>query len=602
MVRPALIEAAFTAALCCALPGPAMAQNADAAPPSATAAAGDGDWSTPGKDAAGLRFSPLADITAGNAANLTLAWSFDLGTSRGEMAAPIVADGTLFVLTPFPHKLTALDLARPDHPVKWTYTPPEQDPAAQGLACCGLVTQGPTVAGSRIYFNTLDGRAIALDAASGSEIWKAKVADLASGETLTMAPSVVKDSVLVGNSGSDYGARGFIAALDAASGALRWKAYSTGPDADVRIGDGFKPFYAKDRGKDLGVATWPADAWQQGGGTVAGSISYDPALDLIFHGTGHPAPRNADQRSGDNKWTSGIFARSPGSGDARWFYQWSPHDPFGYGGGNANLLIDTQWRGAARKLAVHADANGYVYVLDRTSGEVLSAEPFAHVNVSRGVDPSSGALRWVEEKTSPTGYTVHDACPAAAGGEGLNGPAYSPATGLLYIPADNLCMDFEPVPASYIPGTPWLGAEWRLRPGRGGYRGELVAWNVAEARRAWSVPERFPLAGGVLATAGDLVFYGTLDGVFKGVRAATGETLWQFKTESGIVGQPVSYRGPDGRQYIAVLAGIGGPAGALVSARLDARDATAASGYAAALRDLPRSTKRGGRLYVFALP
>ncbi len=607
MFRPGLIEAALIAALSCAVPSPAPAQQPGSAQqpgpaqPAAPAPASDADWSTPGKDFANTRFSPLADIDADNVKNLTLAFSFDLGTNRGEAAAPVVSGGTMFVLTPYPNRLYALDLARPDDPVRWTYTP-DQEPAVQGLACCDVIARGPTVAGSRIYFNTLDGRTVALDSASGQHLWETKVADPGRGETMTMAPLAVKDAVIVGNSGSDYGARGFVAALDAASGAIRWKAYSTGPDSDTGIGGDFKPFYAQDRGKDLGVATWPADAWQQGGGAVSGFISYDPALDLIFHGTGHPAPRNADQRAGDNKWTSGIFARAADTGAARWFYQWSPHDPFGYGGDNENVLVDASWHGAPRQLLVHADGNGYVYVLDRASGEVLSAEPFVHVNVSRGVDLQSGKPRWVDRKTSPTGYTVHDACPATAGGKGDNPSAYSPSLGLLYIPASNLCMDFEPVPASYIAGTPWIAAEVRMRPGPGGHRGALVAWNVAEARPAWSIKENFPLAGGMLATAGDLVFYGTLDGSFKAVRARSGEPLWQFKTESGIVGQPVTYRGPDGRQYVAMLSGIGGAAGALVSAELDVRDATAANGFAAALRDLPRSTRRGGRLYVFALP
>jgi PQQ-dependent dehydrogenase (methanol/ethanol family) len=560
----------------------------------------DADWRLAGHDAANTRFSALGEINKDNVARLRPAFTLPIKSNQGQPASPLVAAGMMFVLTPFPNTLYAFDLANPGA-AKWTYTP-AQDPFAQGLACCDGGPRGPAFANGRIFFNTLDGQTIALEAASGQEVWKTKVGDTRSGETLTMAPLVTKEKVIVGNSGVHYGARGWIAALDAATGALAWKSYTTGADSEVRIGNKFSPFYRQDRGQDLGLASWPPGGWRQGGGTVSGFVSYDPELDLIIYGTDRAAPLNADQRSGDNQWTSGVFARDPQSGDARWFYQFSPHDVLGYGGGREMIVLKARWRGSDRKLVIHPDANGYVYVLDAASGEVLSANPYVHVNANTGVDLATGRAKLVPSKITPSGYIIRDVCPASAGAKGLNASAFAPSTGLLYIPTRNLCMDFGPVTANYIAGLAYAGAQIRMKPGPGGYRGELVAWDVSRAQRAWSVRENFPLASGVLATAGDLVFYGTLDGWLKALEARSGAVLWQFHAPSGIVGQPITYRGPDGRQYVAVLSGIGGSDGALVSDDLDARDSTAASGFAGALRDLPPQVARGGSLHVFALP
>jgi PQQ-dependent dehydrogenase (methanol/ethanol family) len=419
---------------------------------------------------------------------------------------------------------------------------------------------------------------------------------------MTMAPLVVKDKVLVGNSGGEFGVRGWIAALDATTGAVVWKAYSTGPDAEVLIGPDFKPFYDQDRGKDLGVTTWPPETWKTGGGNVWGWITYDPELDLLFHGTGNPGPWNPDQRAGDNKWTAGIFARNPDTGQARWFYQWSPHDLFDHDGVNESILLDMEWKGQHRKVLVHPERNGYVYLLDRQSGEVLSAEPYHFINVSRGVDLKSGRLIRNEDKATGSGKLVRDICPTASGAKDWNPSAYSPKTGLLYIPHTNLCMDRQDSDTSYIAGTPFLGAQARMKAGPGGHRGVLTAWDVAAAKEAWSIPEDFPLWSGALVTAGDIVFYGTLDGWFNAVHAKSGELLWRFKTSSGIVGQPTTYRGPDGKQYVAILSGVGGWAGGIVSGDLDARDTTAGLGFPNAVRDLPQQTRKGGTLYVFGLP
>jgi PQQ-dependent dehydrogenase (methanol/ethanol family) len=554
-----------------------------------------------GRDYANTRYSELREISAANVKNLRLTFSFSTGVVRGHEAAPVVVGGTMYVITPYPNILYALDLTRAGAPVKWKFEP-KPLAAAQGVACCDVVNRGVAYANGKLFFNTLDNQTIALDAASGREIWRTKLGDIARGETMTMAPLVVRDKVLVGNSGGEFGVRGWLTALDTESGRIAWRAYSTGPDREVLIGPGFKPHYASDRGKDLGVSTWPPEAWKIGGGTVWGFISYDPELNLIYYGTANPGPWNPHQRPGDNKWTAGIFARNPDTGEARWFYQWSPHDLFDHDGVNENVLLDLEIGGAKRKVLVHPERNGYVYVLDRATGEVLNASPFVHITTSKGVDMKTGRLIVVPEKEPRLGRVVRDICPAAPGAKDWQPSAWSPRTRLLYIPHQNLCQDEQAFETSYIAGTPYVGADVVMKPGPGGHRGEFTAWDPAGAKKAWSIHERFPVWSGALATAGDVVFYGTMEGWFKALDAKSGALLWQFKTGSGIIGQPMTYQGPDGKQYVAVLSGVGGWAGAVVAGDLDTRDASSALGFVNAMKDLPKHTVKGGMLYVFALP
>jgi lanthanide-dependent methanol dehydrogenase len=568
----------------------------------ADAPASDGEWPMAARDPANTRYSPLADITAANVKQLKEAFRFSTGVVRGHEAAPVVVGSTMFIVTPYPNHVYALDLAKPGATVKWKFDP-KVNAGAQGVACCDVVNRGVAHADGRIFMTTLDNQAIALDATSGREVWRTRLGDINRGETMTMAPLVVKGKVLVGNSGGELGVRGALTALDAASGKVAWRAYSTGPDAEVLIGPRFKPFYASDRGKDLGVKTWPGEAWKIGGGTVWGFLSYDPELDLVYHGTANPGPWNPEQRPGDNKWTSGLFARRPDTGEAVWFYQWTPHDLHDYDGTNENVLLDLPIGGGApRKVLVHAERNGYMYVLDRATGEVLSADPFVAITTSHGVDLSSGRLK-VNPKTEPrAGEVVRDICPASPGGKDWQPMAWSPRTKLLYVPHQNLCQDATTYETSYIAGTPYVGADVKMKPGPGGHRGEFSAWDPVARRKAWQVKENFPVWSGALATAGDVVFYGTMEGWFKAVDAKSGALLWQHRTPSGIIGQPVSYRGPDGKQYVAVLSGVGGWSGAIVAANLDPRDGTGALGFVNAMKDLPRATSQGGMLHVFALP
>jgi PQQ-dependent dehydrogenase (methanol/ethanol family) len=587
----------------CALLAGTAAQSADTAitPPAAAAPPDDGQWTMPAKNYASTRYSDLAEINEANAKTLQVAFTFSTGVNKGQEAAPLVVDKTMYIVTPFPNIVYALDLSKPGAPMKWKFEP-NPEPAAQGVACCDVVNRGAVFSAGRIYFNTLDGHTIALDAATGKPVWNTHIGNINMGETITMAPLVVNGKVLVGNSGGEMGVRGWIKALDAGDGHVIWTAYSTGPDKDVLIGTDFKPHYDTDKGKDLGVTSWPPEAWKIGGGNVWGWISYDPDLNLIFHGTGNPGPWNPDLRPGDNKWTAGIFARDPDTGAAKWFYQWTPHDLHDYDGINEQILLDMKWQGKPRKVLVRPERNGYLYILDRTTGEVLSATPYGHVNSSKGVDLKTGRLIANPDKKTGTGKVVRDICPTASGLKDWQPSAFSPKTGLLYIPHNNLCMDEQGVEVNYIAGTPYVGMNVRMIPGPGGNRGAFTAWDIAGAKPAWSLKENFPVWSGAVVTAGNVVFYGTMEGWFKAVSARTGDLLWQFKTSSGIIGQPVTYRGPDGHQYVAILSGVGGWAGAIVSGDLDPRDATAALGFAHAMKDLKDVTTPGGTLYVFRLP
>jgi lanthanide-dependent methanol dehydrogenase len=560
----------------------------------------DGQWVMAPKNYASTRYSSLDQINTGNVKNLKLAWTFSTGTSRGHEAAPLVVNNTMYIVTPFPNSLYALDLTKPGAPMKWVYQP-HPSPAAQGVACCDVVNRGAAYFNGKIIYNTLDVQTVAVDANTGKEVWRTKLGDINLGESITMAPIVAKGTVLVGNSGGEFGVRGWLAGLDANTGAIKWRAYGTGPDKDVLIGPNFKPFYQKDRGTDLGVKTWPPDAWKIGGVAAWSWISYDPGLDLFYYGTSNPGPWNPDQRPGDNKWGSSIFARRPETGEAIWAYQFNPHDIHDYDAVNENILLDLNINGQLRKVLAHPDRNGRMYLMDRTNGEVLSAETFAYVNTSEGVDLKTGELKL--NPTKKTGFnTIRDACPAPPGGKDWQPSSYSPRTGLIYIPHNNLCYESQGVQANYISGTPYVGMNVRMYAGPGGNRGIFSAWDPVKAKTVWSLNEMFPVWSGTVVTAGDVVFYGTMDGWFKAIDARNGTLLWQFKAGSGIISQPITYKGPDGKQYIAFMCGVGGWSGAVVAGGLNTVDGTAALGFANAMTDLGKYTTKGGMVYAFALP
>jgi PQQ-dependent dehydrogenase (methanol/ethanol family) len=561
----------------------------------------EAQWPMAAGDFANTRFSALSDVTPDNAASLKLSFTFSTGLLRGHEAAPIVTTDTMYIVTPYPNVLFALALDQPGAPMKWKYEPKPRA-SSQGVACCDTVNRGAAYADGRVFFNTLDGQTVAVDANDGHELWRTPLGDIGRGESMTMAPLVVKDKVLVGNSGGEFGVRGWLTALDAKTGKQVWRAYSTGPDAEVLIGPDFKPFYPQERGTDLGVKSWPADAWKRGGGTVWGWISYDPELNLVFYGTANPGPWNPEQRPGDNKWTAGVFARDPDTGAAKWFYQYNPHDLNDYDGVNENVIMDLEIGGRMRKVFAHPDRNGYLYVIDRETGEVISATPFVNVNTISSIDLETGRPNRVRDKEPVVGKVIRNMCPHAGGGKDWQPSAWSPVTRYLYIPHQNLCQDEEVVPANYIAGTPYVGANVKMHAGEGGHRGVFTAWDVAAGHAVWEIKENFPVWSGALATAGGVVFYGTMEGWFKALDARSGKLLWQFKSGSGIIGQPISYRGPDGKQYIAVLSGVGGWAGGVVAGHLDTRDVSAGNGWGGVMADLPAHTRQGGTLYVFSLP
>ncbi len=560
----------------------------------------DGQWVMAAKNYASTRFSGLDQITRDNVSQLELAWTFSTGTLRGHEAAPLVVGDRMYITTPFPNYLFALDLANGGE-MLWRYDP-DANPAAQGIACCDVVNRGAAYSDGRIFFNTLDAQTVAVDAETGEEIWKTKVGDINIGETMTMAPLVVKNRVLVGNSGGELGVRGWIKALDVESGEVVWTGWSTGPDAEVLIDhDFFEPFYDRYRGEDLGVHTWPPDQWQLGGGNVWGWISYDPELDLIYHGTGNAGVWNSSLRPGDNLWSAGIFARDPDDGRVRWAYQFTPHDEHDYDAVMENILVDMEYQGEFRRLLLRPERNGFFYVMDRATGEVLSAEPWGPLNWAHGMDDDFRPI--INEEKSTGNRLARNVCPAAPGMKDWQPSSYSPRTGLLYIPQNLLCMDYEGVEANYIAGTPYVGANVVMYAADDtGDRGALTAWDPVRQEMVWQIRESFPAWSGTVATATDLVFYGTMDRWFRAVDAVTGDILWEFRTDSGIIGQPITYLGPDGRQYVAILSGVGGWAGISALGVLPGEDPTIGLGFPIAVTDLPLVTPQGGTLYVFALP
>jgi PQQ-dependent dehydrogenase (methanol/ethanol family) len=577
-----------------------VSSAAAAAPPRAPAAAGeDGQWTMPGRDYASTRFSPLAQINSGNATTLHPVWTFSTGVLAGHEGQPLVVGDTMYVITPWPNVLYAFDLSKDGYPLRWKYRP-DVSANAIGVSCCDTVNRGAFYADGKIIYNLLDGHTVAVDAKSGQEVWKTQIADMGSGETVTMAPLVVKDRVIVGASGGEFGIYGWTKGLDLKTGAVLWTAHNLGPDADMLRGADFKTPY--DSGADLGVHSWPGDTWRTGGAPVWGWLSYDPELDLIYYGTGNAGPYNAEQRPGDNKWTASVLARRPADGSLVWAYQFTPHDSWDFDATGAMVLADLTVAGKPVKALVHFDKNGFAYTLDRTNGRVILAQPFVKVNWATAVDLQTG--RPVVDPAKQTGAskgTVKDICPCLEGGVSpASPPAYSPRTHLFYTSTNNLCMDYASARAAYLKGTPFMGINSPYSVGPGGYLGTFMAWDAATGKKVWENKEEFPNWSGALVTAGDVAFYGTLDGWFKSVDARTGKVLSKFKVGSGVVGNPITYRGPDGKQYVAVYAGIGGD-WLLLAGDVRSDDPTDVRAPADYVKDIGRHTSQGGMIWIFAL-
>ena len=551
---------------------------------------------------AGWRYTSLHQINRENVKNLKIGWQVSTGVLRGHEGGPLVIDGMLYFQSPQPFIVYAINLDRPGE-IAWQYDT-KSDPNAIPMACCDLVNRGPAYADGKLFVTTLDNHVVALDAKSGREVWKVENGNYKVGETITMSPLVVGDKVIVGNSGGEYGVRGTLTAYNIQDGRMAWRAYGTGPDKDVLIDPQKTLMMGKPIGKaDLGVSTWQGDQWQHGGAAAWGWITYDPELNLIYYGTSNPGTWNPNQRPGDNKWSTSIFARDPNTGMAKWVYQMTPHDEWDYDAVNENILTDLTIDGRPRKVLVHMDRNGFGYTMDRETGVPLVAERFDPVvNWAERIDLATG--RPVPAKKYSTNQGVNNniegICPASIGSKDQQPAAYSPRTHLFYVPTNHVCMDYEPIDISYVAGQPYVGAIVSMYgANKGKQLGRFIAWDAATGRTTWEIPENWAVWSGALATGGDVVFYGTMDGFAKAVNAHDGKVLWQQKLPSGIIGNFMSFE-HKGKQYVAVLSGIGGWAALGLAAGLT--DPNAGLGTVGAFSELAKYTNLGGTLTVFELP
>ncbi|HEX2429938.1 MAG TPA: lanthanide-dependent methanol dehydrogenase XoxF5 [Aestuariivirgaceae bacterium] len=565
-------------------------------------------WVTQTGNYANHRYSTLNQITKDNVGKLQVAWTFSTGVLRGHEGGPLIIGDVMYVHTPFPNIVYALDLNN-DGAILWKYEP-KQDPNVIPVMCCDTVNRGVAYADGKIILHQADTTLVALDAKTGEVKWSVKNGDPSIGETGTSTPVVVKDKVLVGISGGEFGVRGSLTAYNLKDGSKAWRAYSMGPDSDTLLDPDKTTHLGKPVGKDSGTATWEGEQWKIGGGTTWGWYSYDPALNLIYYGTGNPSTWNPKQRPGDNRWSMTIFARDPDTGMAKWAYQMTPHDEWDYDGINEMILADIKVKGQDRKAVVHFDRNGLAYTLDRETGELLVAEKYdPAVNWTTGVDMDKNSKNFgrptVVDKysTDKNGEDVNSTgiCPAALGTKDQQPAAFSPETGLFYVPTNHVCMDYEPMRVSYTAGQPYVGATLSMYPAPNshGGMGNFIAWDAGEGKIVWSKPEQFSVWSGALVTAGNVVFYGTLEGYLKAVDPADGKELFKFKTPSGIIGNVTTYE-HGGKQYIAILSGVGGWAGIGLAAGLT--DPNAGLGAVGGYAGLKKYTNLGGQLTVFALP
>jgi alcohol dehydrogenase (cytochrome c) len=560
------------------------------------------NWAIQTGDYANQRYSKLDEINAGNVGKLQVAWTFSTGVLRGHEGSPLVIGNTMYVHTPFPNNVYALDLDN-DGLIKWRYEP-KQNPDTIPVMCCDTVYRGLAYADGKIFLHQADTKIVALDAKTGKELWSAVNGDPKKGETNTATVMPVKGMIIVGISGGEFGVRGHVTAYSTKDGKRLWRAYSVGPDSEMLLDPVKTTHLGKPVGKESSTASWKGDQWKIGGGTTWGWYSYDPESNLIYYGSGNPSTWNPTQRPGDNRWSMTIFARDADTGVAKWVYQMTPHDEWDYDGINEMILVDIKIKGKNRKVVVHFDRNGFGYTLDRITGELLVAEKFdPAVNWATHVDMKTGRPKVVAKySTEQNGEDVNSTniCPAALGSKDQQPAAFSPKTKLFYVPTNHVCMDYEPFKVSYTAGQPFIGATLSMYPPKGEkHMGNFIAWDAATGKIKWSNKERFSVWSGALATAGDVVFYGTLEGYLKAVDAKTGKELYKFKTPSGIIGNVMTYK-HNGKQFVGVLSGIGGWAGIGLAAGLTDPQAGlgAVGGYAA----LHNYTRLGGQLTVFALP
>ena len=580
-------------------------------------------WGAPAGNLNQTRYSSLKDINTGNVKNLNMVWAQSSGTLRGHEGQPLVIENVggkpmMYIESGWPNILQALDLSDPDHPVQvWHYTKTSgRDESAVPRACCDTVNRGMSYADGKLVFGTLDGYVIALDAATGKELWVVKHAHPDKGETITPAPIIANDKVIIGFGGDEFAARGRMTAYNLADGKKVWECHSTGTDSDVCLTKNTNkkhPEYGT-AGKDLGVSTYVGDEWKRGGGAAWGWYAYDPALHLVYYGTGNPglwSPQfrcaepltqaNCNSGKFDNKWSMSIFARNVDTGEAEWVYQMTPFDQWDYDGINEVVLVDMDVDGKTRKTLVHFDRNGFAYVFDRTDGTLLRANKYVTVNWAEKIDMKTGRPVKVAEHSPLKVGENTQACPSAMGGKDQQPVAVDPGDPQnFYVPTNNWCMELEPQARSHTTqGTVYVFANVFMYPEKPGVTGKFKKFNVVTGKTEWEIPDSFPNWGGALVTGGGLAFYGSLGGDFRAVDRATGKVIWSKKLGSGIIGNPITYS-VKGKQYVSVWSGIGGWIGLPVTAGLDLNDKFGAIGATAMTKAANlASVPQGGTLYTF---
>jgi len=533
------------------------------------------NWAMQAGDMYNQRYSKLTQINAQNVGKMQVAWMFSTGVLRGLEGSPLVIGDMMYVHTPFPNKIFAIDLNT--QKIKWRYEP-KQDAAVIPQMCCDTVYRGLAYAENKIFLQQADSTLVALDAGTGKVIWSVKNGDPKVGAVNTNAPHVFKDKVVTGISGGEWGVRGYLAAYDINTGKLVWKAYSTGPDNEMLIDPAKTMTWTdgtlKPVGKDSSLKTWQGDQWKIGGGTTWGWYSYDKGLNLLYYGTGNPSTWNPAQRPGDNKWSMTIFARDVDTGMAKWAYQMTPYDEWDFDGVNEMILADIDVNGRPTKALVHFDRNGFGYTLDRETGALLVAEKYdPAVNWATNVDMKTGRPQVVAKYSTAKGgpdVNTKGICPAALGSKDEQPASFNPSNKRFYVPTNHVCMDYEPFKIDYTAGQPYVGATLSMFPAPGGTNmGNLVLWDAGSGKIVQSKPEKFSVWSGTLVTAGGIACYGTLEGYLKCVDANDiNKELFTFKTPSGIIGNVFTYE-HKGKQYIGVFSGIGGWAGIGMAAGLD---------------------------------
>jgi PQQ-dependent dehydrogenase (methanol/ethanol family) len=564
------------------------------------------NWAAQAGDYANHRHSELKQITTSNVKNLQVAWTMSTGVLRGHEGSPLVIGDTLYMHTPFPNNVYAVNLK--DQTFKWKYEP-KQDADVVPVMCCDTVNRGLAYGDGKIFLQQADTTLVALDAKTGKVVWSVKNGNPKIGETNTNAPHVFKDKVLTGISGGEFGVRGRVVAYDIKTGRKIWIGYSTGPDAEMLMDPAKTMTWTNGKmapvGKDSSLKTWQGDQWKLGGGTTWGWYAYDPKLNLVYYGSGNPGTWNPAQRPGDNKWSMTIWARDLDTGMAKWVFQMTPHDEWDFDGVNEMVLLDANKGGTKVPALAHFDRNGFGYTLNRVTGELMVAEKYdPQVNWATKVDLKTGRPL-VDKKYSPgtTGpdVDVKGICPAALGSKDEQPSSYDPNTGYVLVPTNHVCMTYEPFQVEYTAGQPYVGATLTMfpTPNSHGGMGNFIAWDPSAGKIVWTKAEKFSVWSGALSTEGNVTFYGTLEGYIKAVDTKTGNDLWKFKMPSGIIGNVFTYQ-YNGKQYVGVYSGIGGWAGIGMAAGLT--ESTAGLGAVGGYKDLAKYTTLGGTLFVFSLP